>query len=182
MLLARIFSKPANVIVLDEPTNDLDVETLEMLEARLVEFEGAVLLVSHDRAFLNNVVTSTIVFEQDGIREYVGGYDDWLVQRKSPASDEDRTAEPKSPGRVQPSRAATQKRKLTYNEQRELDGLPARIEALESEIAAMHLAMADGEYYQRPGAELAADQKRLKVAESRLASAYDRWAELEADA
>lgn len=182
VLLARMFSKPANVIVLDEPTNDLDVETLELLEARLVEFAGTVLVVSHDRAFLNNVVTSTIVFEPDGIREYVGGYDDWLVQRKPPASDVGAPAASKAPRREKPAPAEAQKRKLSYHEQRELDGLPAKIETLESEIAAMHQAMAGENYYQRPGGQLAADQQRLKATESELASAYDRWAELEADA
>src|SRR6478672_3332349 len=129
VLLARLFTKPANVIVLDEPTNDLDTETLELLEDRLVNFTGTVLLVSHDRAFLNNVVTSTIVFEQDGAREYFGGYDDWVRQRKpitAPRSDAKPAARTFSKTAIEPPSDA--KRKLTFKERKELEALPQQIE------------------------------------------------------
>src|SRR5262245_27857909 len=134
LLLAKLFNKPANVIVLHEPTNDLDTETLELLEDRLVNFAGTVLLVSHDRSFLNNVVTSTIVFEENGVREYFGGYDDWVLQRKPTAARQSsegaiaRTRPGKAP---EPSSGA--KRKLTFNERKELDSLPERIEKFEDE-------------------------------------------------
>ncbi len=179
ILLARLFAKPANVIVLDEPTNDLDAETLELLEERLVEFPGTLLLVSHDRAFLNNVVTSTIVFERGEVKEYVGGYDDWLRQRPAdaaePAVAEIRKAKP------QPSAAGgkDRKRRLSYNEQRELAALPATIEQLEGEISTIHETMASPEFYQQPREEIAALQARLQSLESELAIAYARWEMLE---
>jgi len=178
LLLARLFAKPANVIVLDEPTNDLDMETLEMLEERLVEFSGTVLLVSHDRTFLNNVVTSTIVFEEEGAREYFGGYDDWLRQRKPPAK---RAAETPSqrPAQQAASQATAVKRKLSFKEQRELDSLPATIEKCESAIAELHQAMAAPTFYQQPGPQIAAEQARLKELEDQLANAYERWEALE---
>ncbi len=178
LLLAKLFAKPANVIVLDEPTNDLDMETLEMLEERLVEFAGTVLLVSHDRTFLNNVVTSTIAFEEDCVREYVGGYDDWLRQRKPPAK---RTAEAPSqrPAPQPASQATAVKRKLSFKEQRELDSLPATIEKCEAAIAELHQAMAAPTFYQQPGPQIAAEQARLKELEEQLAIAYERWELLE---
>ena len=176
ILLAKLFAKPANVIVLDEPTNDLDAETLELLEERLVQFKGTVLMVSHDRAFLNNVVTSTIVFEEGGLREYVGGYDDWqrqleqrrqtIVQAATP--DKDVSLEKGKPKSGQKSR------KLKFNEKRELDQLPARIEELEFKIETCHTAMADPGFYQKPGPEIAAAQGDLKALESELATAYAR--------
>ena len=180
LLLAKLFTKPANVIVLDEPTNDLDTETLELLEERLVEFAGTVLLVSHDREFLNNVVTSTIVFEESGVREYFGGYDDWLRQRKPVVA---RKVSPAAVSRV-PTPGASEKpvatqRKLSFNERRELDTLPETIEACEAEIAALHGEMADPQFYQQPGARIAAEQARLKQLEEQLAAAYHRWEELE---
>ena len=185
VLLAKLFAKPANVIVLDEPTNDLDAETLELLEELLVQFEGTVLLVSHDRAFLNNVVTSSIAFEPDGIREYVGGYDDWLRQRSSPESE---SAEAKqltraskeqlAPQRHAPAPAAS-KRRLSYKEQQELLTLPAAIEQFETEISALHHDMAQPQFYQQPGEQIAQQQSRLKLLESQLATAYQRWEELE---
>jgi ATP-binding cassette subfamily F protein uup len=180
VLLAKLFAKPANVIVLDEPTNDLDAETLELLEERLVEFAGTVLLVSHDRAFLNNVVTSTIVFEPESggsghaLKEYVGGYDDWLRQRR-PAI---RAAEP-----VKPKPAVTteppKKRRLSYKEQQELAGLPAAIEALEKELAALHARMAEPDFYRQPGAILAQEQARLEELQRRLDESLVRWEALE---
>jgi ABC transport system ATP-binding/permease protein len=180
VLLAKLFAKPANVIVLDEPTNDLDTETLELLEERLVEFAGTVLLVSHDRTFLNNVVTSTIVFEEGGVREYFGGYDDWLRQRKLATTPRGREV---SVARTSARRVSeglfAGKRKLSFKERQELDALPAAIENYEVEIAALHHDMAQPQFYQQPGAQIAAEQARLKLLEGQLAAAYRRWEELE---
>jgi len=178
VLLAKLFAKPANVIVLDEPTNDLDTETLEMLEEKLVEFAGTILLVSHDRAFLNNVVTSTIVFEAAGVREYVGGYDDWLVQRKK--AEKAGKTEPEKRAMSAPRKEPTPaKKKLSYRDQRELEGLPKRIEKLETEVATIHEAMEDPSFFQRPGDQIAVDQKTLSAAKKKLAEVYSRWEELE---
>lgn len=182
VLLAKLFAKPANVIVLDEPTNDLDTETLELLEERLVEFQGTILMVSHDRAFLNNVVTSTIAFEPAGAREYVGGYDDWLRQRpqqnSSVVADDKKKTTPVQQTNKQA--VVSKKRKLSYNDQRELDGLPAKIEKLEAATGELHAVMADGEFYKQPADEIAAKQAELKKREEQLAAAYERWEELEA--
>jgi ATP-binding cassette subfamily F protein uup len=186
ILLARLFAKPANVIVLDEPTNDLDAETLELLEQRLVEFPGTVLLVSHDRTFLNNIVTSTIVFEDHGVHEYDGGYDDWQRVRRArqsaaAASAEDARRPASSSGTAnRSSRKGTdarpeQQQKLTYKEQQELKQLPAEIERLETEIGSLHEAMARPEFYQQAGAEIAQQQAFLRDLETRLAAAYQRW-------
>jgi len=190
VLLARLFAKPANVIVLDEPTNDLDAETLELLEARLVEFAGTVLVVSHDRAFLNNVVTSTLVFEaasaappdtrRYAVKEYVGGYDDWLRQRPgTPAA-------PAGRGRPEPSGTADaapppppRRKKLSFKEQQELAALPARIETLEQEISARHAAMASPDFYRQPADVLAREQAHLRDAQQRLTEAFTRWESLE---
>lgn len=184
VLLAKLFCKPANVIVLDEPTNDLDTETLEMLEERLIEFAGTVLLVSHDRAFLNNVVTSTIVFEPDGAREYVGGYDDWLRQRTLPdASASPRAAkkkDAKSTGENKNSSPGNaSKRRLNNKEQRELDGLPKAIELLEADAARIHQQMAEPTFYQQARDKIATKQSELKTIGDKLAAAYARWEELE---
>ena len=184
VLLAKLFAKPANVIVLDEPTNDLDAETLELLEDRLVQFEGTVLLVSHDRAFLNNVVTSTIVFENGGIKEYVGGYDDWLRQRApvtgtnvgSSATTNDAPIRPM--GQAKP-KSDDRKRRLSYKEKLELESLPQTIDQTEAEIAKLHQAMGDADFYQQPGAVIAQEQNRLKALEDKLAKAYQRYGELE---
>ncbi len=180
LLLAKLFTKPANVIVLDEPTNDLDTETLELLEDRLVNFEGTVLLVSHDRSFLNNVVTSTIVFEEQGVREYFGGYDDWVRQRKpliSPRSNEGTAA--RAPSRIVSEPPPDAKRKLTFKERKELEALPETIEQYDAQIAALHREMSEPQFYQQPGAQIAAQQARLKQLEEQLAAAYHRWEELE---
>ena len=182
ILLAKLFAKPANVIVLDKPTNDLDAETLEMLEARLVEYTGTVLLVSHDREFLNNVVGSTIVFEPDGVREYVGGYNDWVRQRDARVPQQATQHRDKDKGKSQSAEtrpADNTKRKLSYHDKRELEALPARIESLETEIAALHDAMAQPDYYQQGGEVIAQGQSQLKDLESELANAYARWDELE---
>jgi ATP-binding cassette subfamily F protein uup len=186
-LLAKLFAKPANVIVLDEPTNDLDAETLELLEARLVEFPGTVLLVSHDREFLNNVVTSTIVFEHSGmkggVKEYVGGYDDWLRQRpplESVAASAKAVTQANRNASPSPGRSAEVPRRLKYKEQQELAGLPAAIEKLEAEIAALHDSMARPEFYQQSGEQIAQETARVKDLDARLAAAWQRWEELEA--
>jgi ATP-binding cassette subfamily F protein uup len=180
LLLAKLFTKPANVIVLDEPTNDLDTETLELLEDRLVNFAGTVLLVSHDRAFLNNVVTSTIVFEEQGVREYFGGYDDWVRQRKpmaAPRSSERSAA--RTPSKSVSDPQSESKRKLTFKERKELEGLPGKIEQYDAEIAALHREMSAPQFYQQPGTQIAAEQARLQQLEEQLAVAYQRWEELE---
>jgi ATP-binding cassette subfamily F protein uup len=176
LLLAKLFAKPANVIVLDEPTNDLDAETLELLEEGLMEFDGTVILVSHDREFLNNVVTSTIVFEEGGVKEYVGGYDDWLRQRKVPAA---APAKPQAASQPVSKATDTAKKRLTFKEKQELESLPGKIEQLEAEIAALHADMAQPTFYQQPGEQIAAAQARLTQLEQGLASAYHRWEELE---
>ncbi len=184
LLLARLFAKAANLIVLDEPTNDLDSETLELLEERLVEFEGTLLVVSHDRAFLNNVVTSTIVFEDGGLKEYVGGYDDWLRQCSPAATAAEPPAEcpqaKTSPERRSPTAGTGKaKRRLSFKDRQELEALPATIEALEAQIGQMHAAMGQGDFYQQPRDKIAERQAHLKDLESRLATAYERWQQLE---
>ena len=179
LLLARLFTKPANVIVLDEPTNDLDTETLELLEDRLVEFSGTILVVSHDREFLNNVVTSTIVFEEGGVREYVGGYDDWLRQRKPAVPDNARQALVSRLANGSVASKPVGRRKLSFKERRELEALPLTIENLESEVAGLHRQMAEPQFYQQRGERIAAGQSRLKQLEEELATAYERWEELE---
>ncbi|MBP85611.1 MAG: ABC transporter ATP-binding protein [Planctomycetaceae bacterium] len=179
VLLAKLFSKPANVIVLDEPTNDLDAETLELLEERLMEFRGTVLLVSHDREFLNNVVTSVIAFEPSGVREYFGGYDDWLRQRTPTTKQQVKEATAKAETKPTLKPEPTQ-RKLSYKEQQELAGLPELIEEMERQIAEAHEQMADPRFYQQSGEQIAAGQEGLRALESRLEQAFARWEELEA--
>ncbi|HVA51800.1 MAG TPA: ATP-binding cassette domain-containing protein [Pirellulales bacterium] len=180
LLLARLFTKPSNVLVFDEPTNDLDIETLELLESLLAEYPATVLLVSHDRAFLNDVVTCTLAIETDGaVYEYAGGYDDYLEQRPAPA----RSAAAASPAPVAGKAAPRQeerRRKLTHKEKQELAALPRRIETLEAERREMHEAMSNPAFYQRPGVEIAQDNAQLSALEQELAAAYDRWEALEA--
>lgn len=173
VLLARLFAKPANVIVLDEPTNDLDAETLELLEDRLVAFNGTVLLVSHDREFLNNVVSSTIAFEEGNAREYVGGYDDWLRQRSVQAAEDATRYKPFAPT-AKSVEEKPKKRKLSFKEQKELAGLPSLIEKTEAEIAALHDAFAQPMFYQQPGTLIAQEQMKLQALENKLAQAYAR--------
>jgi ATP-binding cassette subfamily F protein uup len=181
VLLAKLFTKPANIIVLDEPTNDLDAETLELLEERLVEFNGTVLLVSHDREFLNNVVSSTIVFEDGNVKEYVGGYDDWQRQRANRLATEAAKSAPKPvESKPAPTSSTATKRKLSYKEQKELDALPAQIESLEAQIADMHTAMAAPDFYKQTGDQIAAENSKLKTLEESLQAAYIRWEALEA--
>jgi ATP-binding cassette subfamily F protein uup len=176
LLLARLFTRPSNVLVLDEPTNDLDGESLELLEAMLIEYTGTVMLVSHDRTFLNNVATSTLVFEGSGrVEEYVGGYDDWLRQGSQP---EESTPAPK-PKKGRPRSVPTGPRKLTFKEQREREELPDIIEDLEMRKQDLFAAMADPELYKNAGTEVARLQARLDDLERELEAAYARWELLE---
>jgi ATP-binding cassette subfamily F protein uup len=183
LLLARLFAQPSNLLVMDEPTNDLDVETLELLEELLADYPGTLLLVSHDRDFLDNVVTSTLVM-QDGsgsgngrVGEYVGGYSDWERQRPAPVASPVAKA---APVQAKPVPApASGKRKPSFKEARELEQLPARIEALEARIATLTAAMAEPAYYQRDGAAIARDNEALAAAQAELDAAYQRWEELE---
>ena len=194
LLLARLFARPANVLVLDEPTNDLDIDTLELLEELLQSYDGTVFLVSHDRTFMDNVVTSTLAFEGDGLwREYEGSVQDWLIQSKrsreiaaqrasaapaTPVSNEKKSEiEP-----TRPSDGGTQlsKKKLSYKEQRELDALPARIEALETEQADIQRALADGSLYSNDAARATQLLQRNQVIEEELMEALDRWTALAA--
>ncbi|MGM0490902.1 MAG: ATP-binding cassette domain-containing protein, partial [Planctomycetota bacterium] len=182
VLLARLFAKPANLIVLDEPTNDLDAETLELLEQRLVEFPGTVLLVTHDREFLNNVVTSVIVFEDQTVREYDGGYDDWQRARNNRVTETTTPPTRKTESASDsPSRQPPRKRqkRLNYREQQELLKLPEKIDRLEAEISQLHEAMADPRFYQRAGEEIASEHARLQDLEAELNGAYQRWETLE---
>jgi ABC transport system ATP-binding/permease protein len=186
LLLARLFTRPANVLVLDEPTNDLDLETLELLEAQLVEWPGTLLLVSHDRAFLDNVVTSTYVFEGGGrVQEYVGGYEDWLHQRAAALSTASaglrRTTAPRAHAPTSIG-AGSATRKLSYNEQRELDDLPARIEALEAEQRELNARIGHAEFYKEPAATIELTLARLTELQDALALAYARWDELDSRA
>ncbi len=181
LLLARLFAQPSNLLVMDEPTNDLDVETLELLEELLGDYPGTLLLVSHDRDFLDNVVTSTIVMEGEGrIGEYVGGYSDWLRQRPQPLAAGSRVtpfgaAAPQASPPSQPTR-----RKLSFKEQRELEDLPQRIEMLEARIAEFTTRMADPGYYQRDPAAITTDNIELAQAQAALDATYARWQELDA--
>ncbi len=190
LLLARLFTRPANVLVLDEPTNDLDLETLELLEAQLVEWPGTLLLVSHDRAFLDNVVTSTFVFEGGGrVQEYVGGYEDWVRQRdrSSPAPRALGTRTEKRPrerdlasaSAVSPAVESSVRRKLSYKEQRELEQLPARIEALETEQRTLNDRIAAPEFYKEAPEAIRAALARVDDLHRQLADAYGRWEALE---
>jgi len=187
LVLAKLFSKPANLLVLDEPTNDLDVETLELLEELLLEFSGSVLLVSHDRSFLDNLATSTLVFEGAGkVREYVGGYQDWLAQGGSPALlsavsskaeadkptvDRQRSAEANS--------TAPARKKLSYQLQRELAALPERIEQTEKQIAALNAEITAADFYLRPPEQTTAVLQQLQALQQQLDALLERWTELE---
>jgi ATP-binding cassette subfamily F protein uup len=189
LLLARLFAQPSNVLVLDEPTNDLDLDALEVLEEQLGNYSGTVLMVSHDRAFLNNVVTSTLVFEKgpggwlgldDGwyVNEYVGGYDDWVARRPRPPV----TAPPeKEKEKTRPQPEAVARMRLTYKEKRELDGIPGHIEALEAEQAQLHARLADPALYRQGDAEgIARARERAARIGAELDAAYLRWEELTA--
>ncbi|WP_022954904.1 ATP-binding cassette domain-containing protein [Perlucidibaca piscinae] len=175
LLLARLFTRPTNLLILDEPTNDLDVETLELLEELLVDYQGTLLVISHDRAFLNAVVTSTWVFEGQGrIVEYVGGYDDWLRQRPQVVATSNSGKSGSTAGQASDS-AATPRRKLSYKEQRELDAIPAAIAALEAEQAAAQAALADGSLFISDLARATALTQRLSEIEEALLTLLERW-------
>ena len=182
LLLARLFSKPSNVLVLDEPTNDLDAETLDLLEELIVNYPGTVLLVSHDRAFLNNVVTNTLVFEGEGfVRDYTGGYDDWLAQRKAIAESSVERAPSTSANRVSvPSVTADAPRRRTFKEQQELSQLPRKIEELEKEQRELHTTMASPEFYQQDKLVIAKATKRLEALEQEMTTTFERWELLDA--
>ena len=180
LLLAKLFSMPSNVLVLDEPTNDLDTETLSLLEERLLTYNGTILLVSHDRAFLNNVVTSTLVFESDGrLREYVGGYDDWLRQRREPETPKE-PKPAKKEERPARERSAPAKRKVSFKEARELEALPQRIEALEEEESEIIAALNSPEFYAgSDSAHVVSATARLEALQVERDEAYSRWEQLE---
>jgi ABC transport system ATP-binding/permease protein len=181
LLLARLFARPANLVVLDEPTNDLDIESLELLEQKLQDYPGTLLLVSHDRRFLDNVVTQTIATEGDGVwREYVGGYSDWLKQRKPATPPGGRSppfltaaATPAAPAGLKP------RTKLSFKEQRELDSLPQEIEALEREQSELTTRMSTPEYHRQGPDQVRADGKRIEEIETQLVTKYARWEALE---
>ncbi|WP_133715977.1 ATP-binding cassette domain-containing protein [Methylocaldum gracile] len=178
LLLARLFTQPANLLVLDEPTNDLDADTLELLEELLTDYDGTVLLVSHDRAFLNNLVTSVLAFEGDGIvNDYVGGYDDWVRQRPAP---QPAPAKPAVEKPIPPKPVKEKPRKLSFKEQRELEALPQQIEALETEIASLNEAISRPEFYQQTKDTITGTQARLAELQQTVEAAYMRWEELEA--
>jgi ABC transport system ATP-binding/permease protein len=180
LLLARLFTKPSNVLVLDEPTNDLDMETLDLLEGLLVEYQGTVLVVSHDRAFLDDVATSILSVEPDGeVREYDGGYGDFLRASQERISTQAK-ASPTATAGPSNSASADRARKLTFKEKKELAALPGQIEALEASIAEAHEAMADPSFYKRDKAEIQAASAEVSASEDRLAEAYARWEELAA--
>ena len=203
LLLARLFTRPANVLVLDEPTNDLDIETLELLEERLIEFAGTILLVSHDRRFLNNVVTSTLSFEGGGVvRENVGDYDDWkkhsatvrmfqsadvqsakvesaTVRGAVEQSATVRSAEVRSAEVRRADEAPAARRKRSYKEQREYEALPGKIEALEAEERELAERMAGPEFYKEGAEAIKTVMARVESIKAELVSAYERWSELE---
>jgi ATP-binding cassette subfamily F protein uup len=175
LLLAKLFTRPSNVLVLDEPTNDLDIETLDLLEEFLLNYEGTILMVSHDREFLNNVVTSTIVLEGYGlVKEYIGGYDDWLRQKQT-------TPKPEKPPTKEPRKKINEPevRKLTFKEKKELETLPAQIETLETQQREIEATMADPEFYKK-GSEVATTTTQLNELTQELETTYARWESLEA--
>lgn len=180
VILARLFTRPTNLLVLDEPTNDLDVETLEVLENQLVEYNGTLLVVSHDRAFLDNVVTQVLVFEQGGVQRYVGGFSDWIKRGKTLAEKDDprkRNAEGGiAAGREKPRSSSV---KLSYKLKLELEQLPDRIEALESEIAELQAKTSDPDFYSKAFEQVQPVLDKLAAKQAELEQAIERWAELE---
>ena len=179
LLLARLFTKPSNLLVMDEPTNDLDIQTLELLEEMLFEYKGTLLLVSHDRAFLNNVVTSTLVFEGGGqVGEYVGGYNDWLQQRKPADIPKKKPKKPKA--EPKPAAPSAKEARLGYMEKRELNALPKAIEAMEQELAGIFDQMSSPDFYKNEPGALSRMTARQKELEALLDAAYVRWEDLEA--
>jgi ATP-binding cassette subfamily F protein uup len=199
LLLARLFAQPSNLLVMDEPTNDLDAETLDLLEELVAEYAGTLLLVSHDRSFLDNVVTSTLVFEGAGrVNEYVGGYTDWVRQRRAPSA-KAKASTPRAAVALVPAAAETwsnerttgaapvspptaKPRKLSYKDQRELEAIPKTIQALEAEQAQLTAAIGDPELFRRSPADAAAAVRRLQTVEKELETVFSRWEALETTA
>jgi len=180
VILAKLFTKAANLLVLDEPTNDLDLETLEVLEQRLVDYEGTLIVVSHDRQFLDNVVTSTIAFEQNGVvREYVGGYSDWLRHGHALAEAENPDGRRPARSAAPVARAREKPKKLSYHEQRELDALPQKIEALESRVAALLETISGSGFYAQEHATTAEVLKEYDETQRALDEALERWTALD---
>jgi len=179
LLLAKLFTQPANLLVMDEPTNDLDAETLDLLEDLLMNYQGTLLLVSHDRSFLNNVAMSTIVFDDDGdVREYVGGYDDWLQQRA-----QDKRANTVSKKSSKPKATAkkiNKKSALTYQEQLDLETLPKEIEKLELKQSELHKKISEPEFYNQAVDKQTKIQDELANLTTELEGMYERWDALEA--
>jgi len=181
LLLAKILARPSELLVLDEPTNDLDMDTLDMLEDMLSEYPGTLLLVSHDREFLDRVVTGTIAMEGDGRAvEYAGGYSDYMTQRRSrPRAGQPAAAAKKAAGSPRTSAPPRRPTKLSYKDARELENLPDRIDGLTTEIAALEARLADADFYASDGAAFAATAARLEAATDELRHAEDRWLELD---
>jgi len=183
LLLARLFTRPAQILVLDEPTNDLDLETLELLETRLLEYDGTVLVVSHDRSFLDNLCTSTLVFEGGGIvKEFVGGYSDWrrVVDGRPTADEGTGRARKKSPPSSRPKTEEPGKNKrLTFNEKREWEALPGRIEALEEELSLLHERMSAPDFFKGDPEEIRKATEESQRLPEEIDALYSRWAELE---
>jgi ATP-binding cassette subfamily F protein uup len=178
LLLARLFAQPSNVLVMDEPTNDLDIDSLELLESAVADYRGTVVLVSHDRAFLDSIATQCLVAEGDGRwKEYAGGYSDWLAQRPAPVQAREG---PQAGAKPAARRERASRDKLNFKERRELDGLPARIESLEKEQGALQLAMAGADYHRRTADQIRLDRARLDQIELELEATFLRWSELEA--
>ena len=176
LLLARLFAQPSNLLVMDEPTNDLDVETLELLEELLLDYKGSLLLVSHDRDFLDNVVTSTLALEGEGrLGDYVGGYSDWLRQRPSAAAAAATLQPAPAPATTPAPVPVASKRKLSYKEQRELELLPARIEQLETDIASRTASMQDAAFYRQDAAAQLRANTELAALQAELDTCFARW-------
>jgi ABC transport system ATP-binding/permease protein len=182
LLLARLFAMPSNLLVLDEPTNDLDIDSLELLEATLADYPGTLILVTHDRAFMDNVATQTLVAEAEAVwKEYPGGYSDWLALRP-PEVPTRPTAPPSEATDAATARRSARpaRRRLSYGEQRELEALPAQIESLEAEQNELQGQMARADYHRRGGAQIQQERARLQELEVNLARCFERWSELEA--
>ncbi|WP_414430108.1 ATP-binding cassette domain-containing protein [Alcanivorax sp. IL3] len=176
LLLAKLFTNPFNLLVLDEPTNDLDAETLELLEEQLMNYQGTLLLVSHDREFIDNVVTSTLVFENGELNSYVGGYQDWLRQRPEPVKG--KTVKSAKPV-LEPAPTAPKAKKLSYKDQRELEQLPERIEQLEAALEAVQARMSDPAFFKGDPAEISAAQQQQTELQAELETTFARWDELD---
>lgn len=173
LLLAKLFTQPSNMLILDEPTNDLDIDTLDLLEELLIEYKGTIILVSHDRAFINNVVTSTLAFEGNGaFNSYVGGYNDWLRQRSKPLSQTSKAKKTDTRIKKKPT-------KLSYKDQRELDALPDQIETLETEISQISQQMSESDFFKAEREQIQKTQNRLTELQNQLSHCYERWEILE---